>query len=181
MGSGHDSDQPHSLIFADMSQGLKVGYESTLWGECEQEPSVSPHCQLDSVCLGFIGLSPLLYEWYCSANLQSIHPPPQSMWEQGLQGSCSFHGERWFLVSPHSFLLPVRDFMACRVLSSLALPLEDEVPASTDWEELIFHLNSSCHPRLVAWPFTSAGQFLFRKNKSSYYICESLKLRIIVF
>lgn len=157
------------------------GPRSPLRGECEQAPSVSPHCQLDSVSLGFVGLSPLLHEWYSSANLQSRHPPPQSMWEQGLQGTCSFHRKRGFLVSPHSFLLPVRDFMVCRVLSNLALPLEDEVPTLTDWEELIFHLNTSCHPRLVAWPSTSAGQFSFQKNKSSYCLCESLKLRIFFF
>lgn len=160
------SEQPHSLIFADISQGLKADYKSTLQGECEQELSVSLYCTVRH-CLPRICWTVTIVTWV----LLFCYPTelPQGMWEQDLQGSCSFHGERWFL-SPHPFLLPVSDFMICRVLSNLTLPLEDEVPALTDWEELIFHLNTSCHPRLVAWPSTSAGQFSFRKT--SHLICS---------
>lgn len=56
---------------------------------------------------------------------------PWDMWEKDLEVSCSFHGERGFLVSLHLFLLPVSDFVICRVLSNLTRPLEDEVSALT--------------------------------------------------
>lgn len=44
MRSNCGSEQPHSLIFAEMSQGLKAEYKSTLQGECEQGLSESLYC-----------------------------------------------------------------------------------------------------------------------------------------
>lgn len=145
-----------------------------MWAEAKCEPLLS-----DRHCLPRICWTVTIVIWALLLSYPTEFP--WIMREQGLQVSWSFHGERWFLVSLHSFILPVSDFTMCRVLSHLTLPLEDEVPALTDWEELIFHLNTSCHPRLVAWPSTSAGQFSFQKNKSSDLLCESLKLRIFFF
>lgn len=74
-----------------MSRGLKAAYKSTLQGEGKQELSVSLYCTVRH-CLSRI-------RWTVTI-VMSVTPllpyraPPQGMREQGLQASCSFHGER---------------------------------------------------------------------------------------